>query len=133
MFSLLCINVSVLNLELEAVYLNTIIPWKIQKNQEPSNKEILLCLPFIEKYIELIKPSIILLMGQSATKGLLTTNLAINELRGKWHEYKSIHTDQTIQCLVTHDPRLLLKLPNLKRQSWEDLKMIKQKILDENL
>ena len=122
-----------INLELEAVYLNTIIPWKIQKNQEPSNKEILLCLPFIEKYIELIKPSIILLMGQSATKGLLTTNLAISELRGKWHEYKSIHTTQTIKCLVTHDPRLLLKFPNFKRQAWEDLKMIQQKILDENL
>lgn len=122
-----------INIKLEAIYLNTIIPWRIKKNREPTNKEILLCLPFIEKYIELIKPSIILLMGQGAAKALLTTNLDINELRGKWHEYKSIHTDQTIQCLVTHDPKLLLKLPNLKRQSWEDLKMIKQKILDENL
>ena len=123
-----------INLELEAVYLNTIIPWKIQKNQEPSNKEILLCLPFIEKYIELIKPSIILLMGQSATKGLLTTNLAINELRGKWHEYKSIHTipKRKSNCLsYTYHPSFFVKFPNFKRQAWEDLKMIQQKILDE--
>ena len=124
---------SAINLERENVYITNILPWRPPNNRTPTNEEILQCLPFVQKHIELISPKIIILLGSTSAKGVLTTNLSIAKLRGNWHEYKSINFTKTIQCLVTYHPAFLLRSPNFKKQSWEDLKLLQQKIKDEDL
>jgi len=122
-----------ISLNRNKVYITNVIPWRPPNNRAPTNEEILKCLPFIQKHIELINPKIIVLLGSTASKAILTTNLSISKLRGSWHEYKSINLKNKIKCLVTYHPAFLLRSPNYKKKSWEDLKMIEKKIVDENI
>lgn len=122
-----------INIERNDVYITNIIPWRPPNNRSPSNDEILQCLPFVQRHIEIIRPKLILLLGSTATKAILATTLSIAKLRGNWHEYQSINFNKTIQCLVTYHPAFLLRSPIYKKQSWEDLQIFQQKIIDENL
>ena len=121
-----------IKLERDNVYITNVIPWRPPNNRTPSNEEILQCLPFVQRHIELINPKYILLLGSTATKAILSTSLSIAKLRGNWHDYKSLNLNRTIQCLATYHPAFLLRSPNYKKQSWEDLQILQQKILDEN-
>ena len=114
------------------VYITNVIFWRPPNNRTPSNEEILQCLPFVQRHIELINPKFILLLGSTAAKAILSTPLSITKLRGSWHDYKSLNLDRTIKCLATYHPAFLLRSPNYKKQSWEDLQIFQQKILDEN-
>ena len=122
-----------INIERNSIYITNVIPWRPPNNRAPSNDEILQCLPFIQRHIEIIDPELILLLGSTAAKAILSTTLSIAKLRNNWHEYKSINLKKTIQCLVTYHPAFLLRSPNYKKQSWEDLQIFQQKIIDENL
>ena len=117
-----------INLDIKNVYMANVIPWLIDENKNINNKDILECLPFIQRQIEIINPEIILLLGPIAAKAILNTNLEINKLRGKWHKYKSINFDLSIECLVTYHPKYLIKFPNRKKNAWEDLQMVQKKL-----
>jgi uracil-DNA glycosylase family 4 len=121
-----------INIKRAEIYITNIFPWNIINNKEPLNNEIIGILPVVQKHIEIIKPNIIILMGDTAAKSILNSNLTFSSLRGKWHEYQSINHNKTIPCIVTYHPNLLLKSPEYKKQSWDDLKLIKKKIYYEN-
>ena len=114
------------------VYITNVIFWRPPNNRAPSNEEILQCLPLVQRHIELINPKFILLLGSTAAKAILSTPLSIAKLRGNWHDYKNLNLNRTIKCLATYHPAFLLRSPNYKKQSWEDLQIFQQKILDEN-
>ena len=124
---------SAINLDRNKVYITNVIPWRPPDNRTPSNEEILQCLPFLQKHIELIKPKIIVLLGAIAAKSVLSTPLGISKLRGRWHEYKSLYLKESIPCLATYHPAFLLRSPGFKKTVWEDLKQLQQKIENENL
>ena len=117
-----------INLDRKVVYLTNIVPSFLNNNQELNTKEILEYLPIIQKHIELIEPSIIVLFGKIAAKTILTTNINIEELRGKWHKYNSLKLKKEITVRVTYHPNDLLKNLEYKKKAWIDLKEI-QKIL----
>lgn len=121
-----------INLKKEEIYTTNAIPWTINKNKEIQNKDILECMPFIQRQIEIIKPKIILLMGSIAAKAILNSNLEITKLRGKWYNYKSINLDKSIECLVTYHPEDLIQFPKEKKYAWKDLQMLQKKIQNEN-
>ena len=121
-----------IKLKKENIYISNIFPWMIN-NKEPTNDHILKILPFIQRQIEIIQPKIIILLGGLASKAILNSNLDFEKLRGKWHNYKSINKNKSISCIVTYNPKFLIKLPDFKKKSWQDLKLIQKKILDENL
>ena len=125
--------IKAINLSREIVSIVSAIPWVIEENREPTSDEILQCLPFLQKHIEIVKPKIILLLGETACKAILNTPLKISKLRQKWHEYKTINTKKFIPVLATYHPLKLIKSPSFKKESWEDLKKFKKKINDENL
>ena len=83
-----------INLDRNSVYITNIVPWRPPKNRAPNNEEILQCLPFIQKHIEIIKPSILILLGGTATKAILTTTHGITKLRGQWHEYNNLYINK---------------------------------------
>jgi DNA polymerase len=122
-----------INLDRNKVYITNVIPWRPPDNRTPSNEEILQCLPFLQKHIELIMPKIIVLLGAIAAKSVLSTPLSISKLRGRWHEYKNLYLNESIPCLATYHPAFLLRSPGFKKIAWEDLKKLQQKIENENL
>lgn len=116
-----------IDIDYKDVYAANVIPWIFNNKTEIQNKEILEYLPFIQKQIEIIKPKMILLMGPLAAKAILNTNLKINKLRGRWHQYKTIKLNDSIETIVTYHPNHLIMHPDDKKLSWEDLKIIKKK------
>ena len=107
-------------------YASNIIPWRPPGNRKPSADELTICLPFIKRHIELAKPKILFLMGHAAISALLDDDTPTKNIRGKWR-ILSINK-QNIDILPSYHPSRLLKQPQLKRDSWQDLLEIKRKI-----
>ena len=122
-----------IELDRNKVYISNIIPWRPPGNRNPTDEEILQCLPFIQKHIEIINPSILILLGTIASKALLITNLGITKLRGKWHEYNNLGLSDSIPVRTLFHPAFLLRSPSYKRQTWDDLLEIKRKLKNNEL
>ena len=117
-----------IKLDRNTVYISNVVPWRPPSNREPNSEEILLCLPFIQKHIEIVKPSILVLLGGTAAKAILTTSLGITKLRGSWHAYNSPKLHNPIPTRAIFHPAFLLRSPERKKETWEDLLEIQKKL-----
>ena len=117
-----------IKLDRNSVYITNIVPWRPPNNRTPNSEEIMQCLPFIQKHIEIIQPSILVLLGGTATKAILATTLGITKLRGKWHEYNSLNIKEPISTMAMYHPAFLLRSPGHKKEAWEDLQKIQKKL-----
>jgi DNA polymerase len=117
-----------IKLEREDVYITNVVNWRPPDNRTPNDNEILEYLPFLQRQIDIIKPKFIFLLGGVAAKAILSTPLALGKLRGKWHEYKSLNLEQGIPTIASYHPAFLLRSPQYKKHSWEDLQMLQEKL-----
>ena len=115
-----------IELDRNKVLISNTVFWRPPGNRTPTPLEVSLCLPFIERMIELIKPEIIIPLGGPAAKSLLKQNAGIGKLRGRWFEYSSQKMDHTIPATPLFHPAYLLRTPAQKRAVWRDLIMIKR-------
>lgn len=115
-----------ISLDRTSAYITNIIPWRPPGNRTPVAHEIELCRPFIERHIELVKPKLLVFMGNVSTSTLLNTNKGILSIRGKWDEYKISET--SVPAMPTLHPAYLLKNPAAKRNAWHDLLSIQAKL-----
>jgi len=121
-----------INLQREDVYITNVVNWRPLDNRTPNDEEILEFLPFLQRQIDIIKPKFIFLLGGVAAKAILSTPLALGKLRGKWHEYKSLNLEESILTIASYHPAFLLRSPQYKKQSWEDLQMLQEKLKNES-
>ena len=105
----------------ENVFIANIVKCRPPGNREPAPAERSACLPFLLLQIELIQPSIMILLGATALKGLIDPDAKITQVRGKWMEWNHI------QIMPTYHPSALLRNPELKKEVWEDMKLVVQK------
>jgi len=119
-----------INIKREDVYITNVVPWRPPNNRTPTSEEILQCLPYLQKHIEIIKPNFILLLGTTATKAVLSTPFAISKLRLKWHEYTSINLNKKIKTLVSYHPAFLLRSPQYKKEAWKDLQILQKEMIE---
>ena len=115
-----------IELNREKVYIANIIPWRPPSNRRPTDEEIEICLPFIKKHIELIKPKVLMLLGSTATFALLKNTEGITKIRGKWVNLNL--NSISVPTLPTFHPAFLLRQPAQKKHVWEDLKSLKNKV-----
>ncbi len=112
------LNVSGFNRD-EHVFLTNIVRCRPPNNRPPGREEVDACISFLHRQIELIDPAIIVTLGATALKNYLGDNsLKITKLRGKWLEYKNR------QVMPVYHPSALLRSPHLKKDTWEDFKLI---------
>lgn len=128
---------TVLGLKRSDVYIANIVKCHPMKNPEapeahgndrpPTPEEISACRPYLDKQLALIKPKCIVTLGSVATKVLLGVTQGISLIRGKWYDYpvELFGPGRPIKVLPTYHPAALLRNPNLKRDTWEDMKMLK--------
>ena len=112
------------------VYITNIIPWRPPNNRTPTDNEINFFLPYVEKHISIIKPKILLLFGNVASKSILNLNEGITKNHGKWFNYKNRFLKKKIFTTCIFHPSYLLRSPDKKQTAWEDLKKVKEKIID---
>ena len=121
-----------IKLQREDVYITNVVNWRPPDNRTPTDDEILEYLPFLQRQIDIVKPKFIFLLGGVAAKAILSTPLALGKLRGKWHEYKSLNLEESILTIASYHPAFLLRSPQYKKQSWEDLQMLQEKLKNES-
>jgi uracil-DNA glycosylase len=117
-----------IGLDRESIYISNILPWRPPGNRKPSPAEVMSCLPFIARHIELIKPKVLILVGGTSASNLLDTKEGITRLRGRWVTYKA--GDQEIPTMPIFHPAYLLRQPALKREAWKDIRAIRDRLAE---
>lgn len=110
----------------ENVYISNTIFWRPPANRRPTDEEIAICKPFIEKHIALAKPKLLILVGATAVSALLGKHLQISKIRQEYYQYQNPYFDGTITTTAIFHPAYLLRQPNQKRAMWYDLLKIQQ-------
>jgi uracil-DNA glycosylase len=120
-----------INIHKEKIYLTYSINFRPPEDRKPNKQEIKRYSVFLKEHISIINPKIIVLMGSTAMEAVTGLNGRISNERGKWKEI--ILKDITFPIMVTFSPSYLIRYPENKKYSWEDLKKIRQKIQDLNI
>jgi len=107
-----------MNLKREDVYIANVVKCRPPGNRNPENDEVLQCRKYLDLQIEIIRPMLIVALGSPAIKTLLDTDQGIVSLRGKFQKYKGIWV------MPTFHPAYLLRNPDAKKDTWEDVKKI---------
>jgi DNA polymerase len=88
-------------------------------NRTPTTEEASVCKPYLLREIAVVQPEVIVVLGNTAMKNLLDTCEGITRLRGQFQDYKGI------KVMPTFHPAYLLRDPTKKRETWEDLKKVR--------
>ena len=111
----------------EDCYITNILPWRPPGNRTPTNSEVAVCLPFLKRQIELIKPKIILLLGASAANAVLNCGENISSLRGRFIDYTT-GNGAVIPTISSYHPAYLLRSSAQKAKVWSDLLKLQKKM-----
>ena len=115
-----------IKIEREKIYLTYSVNFRTPEDRKPTSVEIKRYSKFLKEHISIINPKIIILLGSTAMEAITGSISKISEERGKWKEIIIKH--KTFPLMVTFSPSYLIRFPENKKYSWEDLKKIKQKI-----
>lgn len=118
--------IAAMGLKRSDVFIANILKCRPPDNRDPSAEEIISCLPYLQRQIELINPEIIVALGAHAARTLLNTNKPIGQLRGQFHEYYTGIGQHPIKLMATYHPAYLLRSysPDNRRRVWEDMKKV---------
>ena len=108
------------------VYITNVVNYRPPNNRKPEISEINRYSVFLREHISIINPKILILMGSTAMEAIFGQKLKISKERGKWKE--TIINQKTYLSILTFHPAYLLRQPDQKKFSWEDLKNIRKKI-----
>ena len=117
-----------INIKKEDLYSTYAVNFRPPEDRKPSSTEIRRYSQLLQKHISIINPKIIILMGSTAMESLTGLNNKISIERGKWKEVIIQNTSYNV--IITFNPSYLLRVPENKKHSWNDLKKIRQKIID---
>ena len=117
-----------INIELKNTYKTYSVNFRPPEDRKPTSQEIKRYSVFLKEHISIVDPKIIILLGGTAMEALTGSNNKITDERGKWREI--ILKNKSYPFIITFNPSYLLRYPEYKKYSWEDLKKIRQKIKD---
>ena len=120
-----------INIKKENIYSTYAVNFRPPEDRKPTSVEIKRYSFYLQKHISIIKPKIIILMGSTAMEALTGLNSKISIERGKWKE--TIVKNTNYNVIITFNPSYLLRVPENKKYSWEDLKKIRKKVDELNL
>ena len=110
---------SAINFTRDEIYIANILKSRPPNNRDPLPAEVEAHIPLLYKQIALIQPKLILAVGKTAGNGLLGRKSSLGSLRGKFHDYHGI------ELMVTYHPAALLRNPQWKRPTWEDVQLLR--------
>tara|TARA_B100001564_G_scaffold166337_1_gene139762 strand:- start:539 stop:1258 length:720 start_codon:yes stop_codon:yes gene_type:complete len=126
--SLLKKMLSAIDIKIEKVYKTYSINFRPPEDRKPTTQEIKRYSIFLKEHIAIINPKIIILMGSTAMEIVTGLKNKISNERGKWKEI--ILKNKTFPLIITYSPSYLIRFPENKKYSWEDLKKIKKRMQD---
>ena len=110
----------------DEVFITNILKSRPPGNADPAPHQIQACLPYLERQIALLRPAVILALGRHAARTLLGVDGSMAALRGRVFEFRDV------PLVATYHPAALLRNPQLKRPTWEDVQLAR-KVYDERI
>jgi len=112
----------------ERVLITNTVFWRPPGNRTPSPTEQMICAPFLERAVALVRPRMLLLVGGASAKALLKREEGILSLRGRWFEWRSADGSLEVPALPTLHPAFLLRQPAAKKRAWIDLLTLTERL-----
>ncbi len=106
----------------ERVFICNVVKCRPPENRLPQFDEIAACVPYLFRQIEIVKPKVILAMGGTAAQTVLNTKQSLGALRNHVHRFRGI------PVIVTYHPAALLRNPNWKKPTWDDVRIARRLI-----
>lgn len=116
--------IEAINLTREEVFIGNINRCRPPGNRQPQASEAEVCRPFLLREISVVRPKVIVVMGNTACQNLLDTKVGITKLRGRFQDYFGV------KVMPTFHPAYLLRDPRKKREVWEDMKTVRRYLSD---
>lgn len=102
------------------IYIANIVKCRPPNNRDPQPDEISECLPYLKKQIEIINPRFICCLGRVAAQALLGVTTPLGKMRGRFMDFEGR------KLMVSYHPAALLRFPQYKRDTWEDVQMLRK-------
>lgn len=109
-----------IDLPRERVFICNVVKCRPPGNRTPVQEEIDQCVPYLYRQLEIISPAVILAMGGTAAQTLLNTRQSLASLRNRLHSFRGM------PLIVTYHPAALLRNPNWKKPTWDDVRIARQ-------
>jgi DNA polymerase len=109
-----------IDLPRDQVFICNIVKCRPPENRVPQYDEVASCLPYLWRQIELVRPKVILAMGGTAAQSLLDAKAALGAMRNRVHRFRGI------PVVVTYHPAALLRNPNWKKPTWDDVRFARR-------
>ena len=122
---------SAIKIERSKIYITNVVNYRPPKNRKPEPDEILRYSEFLKEHISIFDPKILILMGSTAMEALFGNKIKITKSRGEWKEI--VIKNKVFKTIITFHPAYLLRQPDQKKFSWQDLKKIRKEIDNLNL
>ena len=101
------------------------VNFEMKKDRPPTLEEMAGCIPYLKAQIDILKPKVIIALGNVATEGLFGVR-GITKLRGQWRQYEGIDT------MLTYHPSFLLRGGGENKgrfwEVWDDLVAVLEKL-----
>ena len=104
----------------ESVFIANVVKCRPPQNRKPLPDESTACLPYLRRQVQLVRPKVILALGATAAESLLGVRKSLGAVRGAVHSYGGI------PLVVTYHPAALLRNPNWKKPTWDDVRIARQ-------
>jgi DNA polymerase len=112
--------IEAIELQRDQVFIANVVKCRPPQNRKPLPDEIAACSPYLERQIGLIRPAVLVALGATAAEAMLGMKRSLTDLRGRVHSYRGI------PLVVTYHPAALLRNPNWKKPTWDDIRIARQ-------
>jgi DNA polymerase len=110
------------------VLMTNAIPWRPPGNRPPTDGEVQMCLPFLLRHLALVRPRVVVSLGQLPSRALTGSGETIRKLRGRWHTTAIDGLNAPVPVLPMLHPTYILTTPAAKRDAWTDLIVLKRRL-----
>ena len=113
-----------ISLPRDRVYICNIVKCRPPNNRVPEPAEAEACRLHLRNQFALVRPKVIVLLGSTAAKSILGPEIRITRDRGRWYERKGVW------FMPTYHPSALLRDPAKKREAWEDMQSLRDRLME---
>jgi len=117
-----------IGLDRTRLLITNLIPWRPPGNRNPTDNEVLTCLPFLLRHIALVAPRRLVLLGALATRAVTGSTTGIRRMRGRWIEVTIPGLPAAVPALPMLHPAYLLRTAGAKRDAWADLIQLRRSL-----
>lgn len=105
----------------ENFYISNVIFWRPPGNRRPTDEELAICRPFVERHIELLNPEVLVLVGATSMTAVLGIKDPVTQIRGKFMDFAPKFLPRKIKTFTIFHPSYLMRQPSKKKVAWQDM------------